>query len=157
METSNQPVTSTPTAALDRSSWKSLLEAENKIVTETGLRVGIISIDLAGPHDDPERDQLLRDRAVRLLRVRLARTDRIAITSASSLAILRAPLSSLPSLERQARDLALQLYGAGLAAAVGFAHHRSGEDLMDTWARADAQADRALHRRERPDRGLSLP
>jgi hypothetical protein len=158
VDTSNQDLTADErSVALDRVTWQHFLEEENRIVAETGLRVGIISIDLAGPENEPERDQLLRDRAVRLLRRRLAGTDRIAVTSLSSLAILRAPLESLPSLERQARDLALQLYGAGLQAAIGFAHRRAGEDLMNTWARADAQADRALFRREHPDRGLSLP
>ncbi len=137
--------------ALDAAAWREFLDEENRIVAETGLRVGIISIDLAGPHDDEERDRLLRDRAARLLRHQLARTDRVAITSTSSLAVLRAPLDSLPSLERQARDLALKLYGAGLEATVGFAHRRTDEDLMDTWARADAQADRALFRLENPD------
>ena len=157
MDTSKKDLTSgRQTAALDRAAWRAFLDQENRIVAETGARVGIISVDLAGPHDDPERDQLLRDRAVRLLRRLLGRTDRIATTSSSSLAILRAPLESLPGLERQARDLALQLYGAGLDAAVGFAHRRAGEDLMDTWARADAQADRALYRLEHPDGGMTL-
>ena len=149
MDTSQHGLSPMAGAALGRQQWQAFLREENRIVAETGIRVGIISIDLAGPHDDPARDELLRDRAVRLLRRRMARTDRIAITSNSSLAILRAPLESVPSVERQARNLALELYGAGLDAAVGFAHRRAGEDLMDTWARADAHADRALHRLER--------
>ena len=151
MATSQHGLSPTAGAALDRRQWQAFLGEENKIVANTGIRVGIISIDLAGPHDDPDRDALLRDRAVRLLSRRLTRTDRIAITSNSSLAILRAPLDSVPSVERQARNLSLELYGAGLDAAVGFAHRRIGEDLMDTWARADAQADRALYRLEHSD------
>jgi len=157
VETSKHDLTSPSRGALDRADWKKFLEDENRIVADTGVRVGIISVDLAGAHDNPERDAVLRDRAVRLLSRRIARTDRLAVTSNSSLAILRAPLDSVPSVERQARDLALQLFGAGLDAAVGFAHRRTGEDLMDTWARADAQADRALYRLERADHGVALP
>lgn len=141
---------------LQQSWWPSFLDTETARLDEIGLRAGVISIALDGSGQDL-RDRLQgRDRALRLLSHSISPSSRFAATSDRSIAVLHAPLISLPDLERQAQRLVARLSVAGIAAAVGFAHRRIGEHLLDTWARADAEADRAEFRQQNPDGGLHL-
>lgn len=132
------------TNVLTAADWAFLLTEESERLHLLGIRSGVISIDFAEAADAG----MWRDRAVRLLRRSLRPTDRIGLTSETSLAVLQAPLQTLPELDRTARQIDLHLHGAGLAAAIGFAHRRAGEDLLDTFARADAQADRVSFRQQ---------
>lgn len=144
---------STETTVLSADEWVALLTEESVRLHSLGIRSGVISIDFSATTDPG----LFRDRAVRLLRRGLRSTDRIGLTSEGSLAILHAPLPSLPELDRMSRQIDVHLDGAGMPASIGFAHRRTGEDLLDTFARADAQADRASFRREHPSgEGLRL-
>ncbi len=135
---------STETSVLAADAWANLLAEESMRLHSLGIRSGLISIDFSSASDAA----LWRDRAVRLLRRALRPTDRIGITSDTSIAVLQAPLQTLTELERTARQVDVHLQGAGLTAAIGYAHRRTGEQLLDTFARADAQADRAAFRRE---------
>ncbi len=135
---------STGATVLAADAWADLLTEESVRLHSLGIRSGLISIDFSSASDAA----LWRDRAVRLLRRALRPTDRIGITSETSIAVLQAPLQTLTELERTARNVDVHLQGAGLTAAIGYAHRRTGEQLLDTFARADAQADRAAFRRE---------
>lgn len=141
---------------LQQSWWPSFLDTESARLDEIGLRAGVISIALDGSGQEL-RDRLQgRDRALRLLGHSISPSSRFASTSDRSIAVLHAPLIALPDLERQAQRLVTRLSVAGIRAAVGFAHRRVGEHLLDTWARADAEADRAEFRQQHPDGGLHL-
>lgn len=138
----------TDTSVVDANRWAPLLQNEEIRLQKLGIRSGLISIDFS---DSPA--PITRDRAVRLLRRMLRPTDWIGITSETSVAVLQAPLQSLSELDGCVRSIDDKLAAAGLAASIGFAHRREDESLLDTWARADAQADRATFRLQVGDDG----
>ena len=139
-----------------QSSWTEYLESETARMDTLGLRSGLISVTLGDPDVDAGQYSVARDRALRLLIHTISPTSRLAPTSARSIAVLEAPLTSLHDLERHARSISTRLAVAGLTAAVGYAHRRSDEPLLDTWARSDAEADRAAFRLHHPEGGLRL-
>lgn len=90
-----------------------------------------------------------------LLERLMADTDRIEQTSSSSFSVLLTPQPNLHTTVAQVRSIAEAIDAAGIETSTGFAHRRPGESLLDTWARAEAQLDRAAYRAEHHD-GLTL-
>ncbi len=152
----NQTSTTPADRRLHQSSWPQFLDEESERLDALGVRAGVISVTLGNPDDDAELHRTYRDRSLRLLIHIVAPSGRLAPTSERSVAVLEAPLGSLPELERHAHAVATSLSVAGIPAAVGFAHRRVDEHLLDTWARADAEADRAAFRIHHPQGGLHL-
>lgn len=152
-----------PTNPTTRSlvSWSRFLDQEAQRLADLGLRAGVLTIDV---QPESRRDasapatsaEVARVRTVQLLRSILGRTDRFAVTSESKIAVLHAPVESLADLNDRAWAIARDLHRAGVDAAIGFAHRRQDEPLLDTWARADAEADRIHFRRNRSGGGLSI-
>lgn len=132
--------------------WQHFLSEESLLLDMTGTRAGVVSA-VAVSDENVERDL---SRALRLIRHSVPGSDRLCQTSTSSMAILCSPLASLHALERRARAHAVQLEIAGLVLAIGYAHRRADEDLFDTWARADAEADRVRFRMQNPGGGLHI-
>ncbi len=144
--------TGTSSVLVPLDAWRSFLAEETMLLDMTGTRAGVISAVMVD-EESPARDL---SRSIRLIRHSIPSSDRLTATSATSLSLLCSPLNSLPALERRARRHAVQLEMAGLVVAVGFAHRRVDEDLVDTWARADAEADRVRFRMQNPGGGLRI-
>lgn len=141
---------------LPMGSFAETLVAEDARFAEVGVHAAMISLDFRAQEDDPQRDKLIRSRAVRFLQVHLSSSDLIGEVCTHRLCVLRAPVESLAALNAFTRGLSLQLQVAGLPAAAGFAYRRTDESLFDTWARADAQVDRIVFRNLRTPDGLIL-
>lgn len=131
-------------------SWLDALMAETVTIDEAGVHAALVSIRLQG-----EVTQRSSARLQTLLRHQLAPTDRFEQVSESSFSVLLAPQEDLCETVNEVRDLADSIERAGIDAVTGFAQRRPREPLLDTWARAEAQLDRAAYRIEHQN-GISL-
>lgn len=129
--------------------WFETLVAETASLDQAGVHAALLSIRLN------DGDTRTFRQLTTLLGRLLSPTDRFERTSQHSVSVLLAPQDNLSETVHTARDIAQTLSRSGLDASVGFAHRRSGEPLLDTWARAEAQLDRAAYRLEHQD-GLAL-
>ncbi|MGI9607111.1 MAG: hypothetical protein ACR2P0_13320 [Acidimicrobiales bacterium] len=150
----------TPTAdiaiSIERDQWVAFLQEESDRLDQLGVRAGLVTVTVCDD-DIPDADaDVQATRAIRLLQHSISSTSRSTRTSRRSLSILVAPLPNLAALDRTAQLLSSRLSVAGFDATVGFAHRRVDEALIDTWARADAEADRARFRLRNPGGGLRL-
>lgn len=132
--------------------WASFLGEEQRRFDEAGVRSGVVSVRIHA--DDPVTEMR---RVVRLLTVVLPQTDRFAVTSSTDVSIIHSPVHSWPEFLTWARRIDSLLAESNIDAIVGFAHRRSDEDLVDTWARADAELDRAAFRSQQSPGSLTLP
>ncbi len=131
-------------------SWLSALDAETATIDKAGVHAALLSIRLHEKHSDRTLRQMHN-----LLGHLLSPTDRFEQTSDDSFTVLLAPQEDLFETVTEVREIAEALERTGLHASTGFAQRRAGEPLVDTWARAEAQLDRAAYRLEHQN-GLSL-
>jgi len=131
--------------------WFDFLVAETTTLDQAGVHAALLSVRI---QDDMVSDRTLTQ-VRNLLSHVLSPTDRFAQTSASSFSLLLAPQRDLCETVSEVREIADALHDAGIQASTGFAHRRAAESLLDTWARAEAQLDRAAYRVEHRD-GLTL-
>lgn len=124
--------------------WFSTLVSETVEFERTGTCAAVLSFRLHEAHEVERRSQQMATLLRRLLRP----TDRFAQTSEDSFSVLLAPLASITDASSHIHALNEALGNAGLMVSTGFAHRREGESLLDTWARAEAQSDRAAFRLE---------
>lgn len=147
-EHNSSPATSTTNTT--PVAWFDALVRETAAVDETGVHAALVSIGLREDATDRAVGQLRT-----LLGRMLAPTDRFEQTSEGSFSVLLAPQVDLYETVSEVRDIAEALERSGLKASTGFAQRRVGESLVDTWARAEAQLDRAAYRVEHQN-GLTL-
>lgn len=130
--------------------WHDALVEETGALDQAGVQAALLSIRLQDATDARSIGQLKT-----LLGRVLSPTDRCEQTSDISFSVLLAPQLDLSETVTEVRDIAEALDRAGIHASTGFAHRRIGESLLDTWARAEAQLDRAAYRLEHQN-GLIL-
>jgi len=150
MSVNEQPNTYAQLTSQSRQ-WFDFLVAETTTLDQTGVHAALLSVRL---HENIVSDRT-RTQLRTLLSHVLGPTDRVAQTSHSSFSVLLAPQQDLCETVAEVRDIAEALDRAGLRASTGFAHRRASESLLDTWARAEAQLDRAAYRVEH-QAGLTL-
>lgn len=129
--------------------WFDALVTETSALDQAGVHAALLSIRLRDANE--RRLGQLKTLLGRLL----SSTDRFQQTSDSSFSVLLAPQDDLYETVNEVRDIAEALDRSGILASTGFAHRRAGESLLDTWARAEAQLDRAAYRLEHQN-GLML-
>lgn len=124
--------------------WFDGLVTETTVIENAGVHAAMLSIRLHTT-DTPNR---LAAQCRTLFGRILRSTDRVEQTSPTTFSILLAPEPDLVGTVVHSRAIADALHSAGLRASTGFAQRRAGESLLDTWARAEAQLDRAVYRSE---------
>lgn len=122
--------------------WFTTLVRETVELDHTGVSAAVLSLRLRGGTDRERRAQQLQNLLQRLLR----KTDHLGEPASGSFSVLLAPLESIADTSAQVHALTNAVDHAGLDVAAGFALRRSTESLIDTWARAEAEADRAAYR-----------
>lgn len=133
--------------------WFDALIAETTVVEQTGVHASMVSIRLQySPDTDMSR---LVSQARTLFGLVLRPTDRIEQTASNSFVVLLAPQKDLAETVSLTAQLDAALLRSGILASTGFAQRRPLESLIDTWARAEAQLDRAVYRLEHRN-GLRL-
>lgn len=131
--------------------WFTALVRETAELDRTGVGAAVLSLRLTAEGETSRNATQVRHLLRRLLRP----TDRVGQLSPTVFSVLLAPLDSIADTASQIHALTTALSDAGLTASAGFAHRRDSESLLDTWARADAQSDRAAYRAEHHE-GLRL-
>jgi hypothetical protein len=131
--------------------WFDGLVTETTVIENAGVHAAMLSVRLY----TTKTPQRVASQGHTLFGRILRPTDRVEQTSPTTFSILLAPEPDLVGTVVHARAIAEALHAAGLRASTGFAQRRSGESLLDTWARAEAQLDRAVYRSEHR-RGLTL-
>lgn len=127
---------------VDDPEWYKTLLHETVELDHTGVSAAVLSLRLRGSKDRDRRAKQLQNLLRRLLRP----TDRVGKPSSGAFSILLVPLQSIADTSAQVHALTNALDNAGLDVAAGFALRRTTESLVDTWARAEAEADRAAFR-----------
>jgi len=122
--------------------WFTALVRETAQLDQTGVGAAVLSLRL-NQDEDNERHAI---QVLNLLRRLLRPTDQLGQPSKTAISVLLAPLESLRDTASHVHTLTTALNDAGLSVSAGFAHRREGESLLDTWARAEAQSDRAAFR-----------
>lgn len=139
------------TDSAQKPAWFTALVAETATLDQTGVNAAVLSLRLAGGENvDRQATQVTN-----LLRRMVRSTDRIGQTSSTSFSLLLAPLRSIADTTAQVHVITNALRDANISASAGYAQRRPAESLLDTWARAEAQADRAAFRAVHA-KGLSL-
>ncbi|MFT7473119.1 MAG: hypothetical protein ACI81L_000030 [Verrucomicrobiales bacterium] len=131
--------------------WFDGLVTETTVIENAGVHAAMLSVRLYAT----ESPQRIASQGRTLFGRILRPTDRVEQTSPTTFSILLAPEPDLVGAVVHARAIADGLHSAGLRASTGFAQRRAGESLLDTWARAEAQLDRAVYRSEH-QHGLAL-
>lgn len=131
--------------------WFTSLVNETTLLDQTGVHAAMLSLRVQDDGQMERRASQVQHLLGRLLRP----TDRLGQTSPTSFSLLLAPLQTIADTTGHVHMLTDALKLAGLSVWAGYAQRRSGESLLDTWARAEAQADRAAFRSTH-SRGLSL-
>lgn len=124
--------------------WFTALVDETTDLERLGIGAAVLSLRL---HADGDVERC-STHMVHLLRRLLRPTDRMGRCSTTTFSVLLAPLNTITETASHIHSLTTALDNAGLTVSAGFAHRRAGESLLDTWARAEAQADRAAYRLE---------
>jgi len=133
-----------------QATWFDYLVAETPRLDETGVLAALVSVRLAV--SDHEQTQMAT-----LLRRTLASTDAFHLVAQGYVSILLAPVASVLDTRDRVEDIQSMLRNFGQYISMGYAIRRPDESLLDTCARADAQADRAAFRLERSQSSLILP
>ena len=149
---SNQPFTrtridgSSPTAE-----WFDTLVAEAAHLDQLGVKSAMVSMHLLA-NGDPRR---AASQARTLFGLTLRPTDRVEQTSSLSFSLLLSPQENLVETVMLTNSIAAKFRKADIRVLSGYAHRRPGESLVTTWARAEAELDCLLYRRERA-KGITL-
>lgn len=145
------PYASGPLAHSAPSAWFDELVSETAKLEQLGVHAAMLAVRLRVPHDTVRAAAQART----LFGLILRPTDRVDQTTPVSFSILLAPQSDLAETVRLSHRIANALTKANIEAATGFAQRRPQESLLDTWARAEAELDRAAYRVEHPN-GLTI-
>ena len=148
---SNQPHIASPAKSRAASAWFNALISETVNFEQIGVHAAMLSVRLH-PTADPNRAAA---RARTLLGLVLRPTDRVEQTTPLSFSVLLSPQKDLAETVALATVVSKAFEDADILASTGFAQRRVGESLLDTWARAEAELDRAAYRAENND-GLTL-
>ncbi len=125
--------------------WRELLLTETDELDRAGVHAAIVAIRIEG--DNVAAATRSTQRAASLLARRIRPTDRLGTPDSSSLAVLLSPSIELTQTIEQVRGLSLAMSNHQIQAVTAFAHRRPNEVLLETWARAEAEVDRAIFRR----------
>lgn len=156
MSTERHDLDVTPIDELVEPVWFTSLVRETAHLDNTGVRAAVLSLRLQQVPRDTAADIERRALQLQNLLGRLLRpTDQMGQTSPTTFAVLLAPLQTIVEAASHIHAISDSLHNAGLLVSAGFAHRRDGESLLDTWARAEAQADRAAFRSQIAE-GLGL-
>lgn len=142
-ELSHMDKSSTATSSSLAHNWGEALGYETAEVERAGVNAAMISVLLTATSEDLAIDSR---RATSLLTRRLRSTDRLAATSADQLSILVTPTNSLTQTMELMNTINAALFDHRIPAVTSFAHRRPNENLVDTWARAQAELDRVMYR-----------
>ncbi len=152
---SNMPQTSTAaqrsTLRSTPSGWFDELVSETTKLEQLGVHAAMLAVRLRAPHDTTRAAAQART----LFGLILRPTDRVDQTTPVSFSVLLAPQDDLAETVRLSNQIAKALADANIVASTGFAQRRPQESLLDTWARAEAELDRAAYRIEHPN-GLTI-
>jgi hypothetical protein len=129
--------------------WFDALVNETTTMEHLGVHAAMFSVRLF------DSDTRSAAQARTLFGLILRPTDHVEQTSPTSFSLLLAPQKDLAETVVRARAIADAFDDANILASTGFAQRRQGESLLDTWARAEAQLDRAAYRTEHHD-GITL-
>lgn len=124
--------------------WFKTLIAETVAVDAAGVHAALLSVRI---HESVASERTMKQLRTLLGRI-LSPTDRVEQTAPDSMSVLLAPQKDLRQTVSEVREIADALHRAGLRSSTGFAQRRVSESLLDTWARAEAQLDRASYRVE---------
>lgn len=151
MEAFQNQIAQQSESALAARAWLESLIADTATLDHAGVHAAMLCVRVRENHVDDRSMNRLQT----LLKRLLTKTDRLSQTSPSSISVLLAPQRDLQETIAQVRSIAEVLEQSGIEASTGFAHRRAGESLLDTWARAEAQLDRAAYRVEHRN-GISI-
>jgi hypothetical protein len=147
MSTKRYDLDATPIDELVEPAWFTSLVHQTTQLDNVGVRAAVLSLRLQPRSGESDAEKERRAVHVRNLLGRLLRpTDRMGQTSPTTFAVLLTPLQTIVEAASHIHAISDSLQDAGLLVSAGFAHRRDGESLLDTWARAEAQADRAAFR-----------
>lgn len=133
------------------SAWFDALVGETTQLEQLGVHAAMLSIRLRSTNDPARAAAQART----LFGLILRPTDRVDQTTPISFSILLAPQEDLAATVRRSNEISAALENANIVASTGFAQRRPQESLLDTWARAEAELDRAVYRMEHPS-GITL-
>ena len=138
-------------ATSQSTAWSKMLIEETPLIDQTGVLAGLVSIDLRGA------DERTSHQVAALVRHKLTRTDELHMSADGTPSLLLTPVLGLVDLHQRVHELHMHIDNAGYEATVGYALRRPAESLLDTWARAVAETDRAAFQAERGPKTLVLP
>ena len=124
--------------------WGETLTYETAEIERAGVNAAVITVRLTAIN----ADELAVDvrRAASLLKRRLRPTDRLGGATSDQLSILVTPTNELIETVDRVRRIDDVLFEHRVPAITAFAHRRPEENLVDTWARSQAELDRCLYR-----------
>lgn len=134
-------------------SWRDLLVQETHEIELAGVNAAVVSVRLIAA--DGSLLTQAASRAEHLLNTLLRPTDRIGHPEPNSFVVLLSPTNELTETVERVRLYGKSLSQHKIQALTAFAHRRTGEALVNTWARAEAELDRAHYRSLHED-GLCL-
>lgn len=126
------------------SAWRDLLVQETTEIDQAGVNAAVVAFRLVETGESPSSDPGAR--IGRLVGRRVRSTDRLGATSASSFAMLLSPANALTETVDVVHSYSKVLADHRIPALTAFAFRRPAESLVDTWARAEAELDRAQYR-----------
>lgn len=134
-------------------SWRDLLVSETNELEIAGVNAAIVSVRLTADNSTELAEDAVR--AEHLLSGLLRRTDRLGHPEPNGFVVLLSPTNELTETVDRVRLYGQALFEHRVSALTAFAHRRMGEPLVNTWARAEAELDRAHYRSIHED-GLCL-
>jgi len=135
------------TGLRNRRAWEAALVHEQERVQRYGTTAAVVLLDVLRTEGDATDEQLLTE-AAGVLRTVARPVDVLARLGGHEFGVL-AVQGTLGGVQALSSRLRVMLRAAGLVAALGGAVRRAGEDLADTWQRADAALARDRARRSR--------
>lgn len=123
----------------DTNGWFDLLAAETERLEMTGLLGAVVSVFVNGDERSLRQTENLLGRY-------LTSPSEVSVIDDTSLSVLLVPVFNLSTLNSQVREMSEMLRSAVPSVSVSYALRRPNESLVDTWARADAELDRATFR-----------
>ncbi len=124
--------------------WRDLLVHETNEIELAGVNAAVISMRLVQTNVTLLSKDALRTND--LLTGLLRPTDRIGHPELRSFVVLLSPTNELTQTIERVRLYGQTLSDNGVSALTAFAHRRVNEALVNTWARAEAELDRAHYR-----------
>ena len=124
--------------------WRDLLVNETRELDLAGVSAAVVTVRLLAEDVAALTDAAAQ--AEEVLQNLLRRTDRLGHPEPNSFVLLLSPTNELTETVGRMQHYGQALLTHQIRSLTAFAHRRPSEPLVNTWARAEAELDRAHYR-----------